>query len=170
MTKNTIDKRLGSQLVDRIAKMEQGLREIRTKQLSGSDVLSNQQNFVSATSNVVLSTSWQDITGATVTFDPAIGVTARIIIITVFEFQGAGAGSSGTCQGRLNVDTVGQTDMAIADVSGTIIATPAMAYSITLTSGASHTLKLEASLVSGGTPAGDCVAAGTSFLYWYYRN
>lgn len=129
--------------------------------------------YVAATSNLSLSSSWADISGASVTFT---SVLCKAIIHCVFNLEcdtGTGAMFENTdIRGRLVVDGTGESKEARLrsydpretgiGAQNIIAGTVSQIYVVSLAA-SSHTLKLQGYGSSAGTDT--CIAAGTGFIY-----
>jgi hypothetical protein len=120
-----------------------------------------------ATGNLTLTTSAQDVPGATVTFTPDVACFA--LVTTIFDFSLSNVGSSLIVFGTLVVDGAAQSPVAIAqaDLSGIqgtagFRHTVSQVHKVTL-SAASHTLKLQA--FKFGTATAVANQPHTRFLY-----
>lgn len=122
--------------------------------------------LVTASSNLSLTGSYSDITGATVTFTPDVACYA--LVTAVFDLEIDNTNAIQVATGTLTVDGSAQTRTAVLAQntnSGSNItprATVTQVYRVPLTA-ASHTLKLQAMRTASGSAT--CYSANTNFLY-----
>jgi hypothetical protein len=115
-----------------------------------------------ATANTNLSTSYQDLTGVSVTF--TCDIASTVLVTGVFDFSGIVVGSN-VAYGRLMVDGVAQTGVtAIDSNSGTLRATIFQNWSIDVEPGV-HVFKLQGKTTTD-TGSETCMSGHTSITYY----
>lgn len=127
--------------------------------------------IVSSSSPLTTTTSYSDITGATVTFTP--DVACHALVAAQFMFSLADLTSGDTCsgEGTLTVDGAAETRTAEFSIDGSpaglveLEASVTQFYRVSL-SVASHTLKLQAKKTVEGAEVIDCRVRNAQFLYF----
>jgi len=153
-------------LPETIINLERQLQELRTKQFFTSDALKLTANQISASADLSLTTSLQTVPGTSYSFDPAIGATARVMVILYATLSVNGLlGGVATCE--FQVDGTKQHTYDFVEIEDNINQSVLKMLTITLTSGTSHTLRLQAKSVPTG---GTAYQISTGYVYWLLRN
>lgn len=137
----------------------QKLAESIAAQQWSSKQLKPTVGLVSASADLTLTTSYQDVPGATLEISPAVASSLKVTAI--FRFM---QHENGTARGTVQVDGVDQEGSAIlTPYSGSTVmeATVSQVYLLPLTA-AVHTIKLRARREAA---EGQCFKQGSRFLY-----
>lgn len=165
MSANTTHQLLSNQLIARVAALEQIARELKTKQVSGSDTSAIQVGVSSLSSNFNLPLGTYADIGLEVNITPTEASTAIVIATFAWDANGA-AVADDNVYGRVLVDAVAEADLAFYVFTvGSSEATTGNVYAVSLTA-AAHTIKMQA---KNDLAARGRVTTDSTLAYWLFK-
>jgi hypothetical protein len=155
-----------NRLITKIDELEKQLAELRSKQISGSDVLALSTSVASLSPAYSLTTSYADI-GLQTVVTPVADSTALFIAVFVFDANGS-AVTTDNAAGIILVNGTPQVDeVRFSFESGDSVASCANSYSLSLTANTTYTVKLQA---KNDTANRGAVTTDTTLSYWLYKS
>jgi len=138
---------------------------------TGDGKLKQTTGLAAATANLTLTTSYQNITGCSVTFTPDVACYALVQACFNFFLEDAGNLLNADCKGLLEVDGVDESAFAtfnylsgasdsIAEIEATVFQVYRVALNVS-----SHTLKLQAKKETTGLGSMTCMQTNTRMAY-----
>lgn len=160
MPANNQERALDNRLFYEIDQLKRQVAELRTIQLSGSDVLAVTVANVIASGTTTLSAVYQDI-GVSATVD--LTVASKIYVSAVWGFDANGLAAY--YNGRLLVDGVAESQLVEHYLQASSILTIKQSYVLSLAIG-SHTFKMQA---VNDTGAGGRTTTDSNMSYIIFR-